>query len=144
MTKNEMKKEKHWIFYLVPLLAYSAGIIMASVGAIMLLSSGLKLYFFNHDPYMPMAEEQCRFEYQNRIFVSPQYGKVKEINIVKQEELKNPELAVKKETFMKNCIREKKQEEHERFWQQKMQNIIDGFASLLVGLLLVFFFRNKK
>ena len=46
-----MSQKKEWISKIVPNLAFAAGIIIASVGGMMTLSSTMKLALFDSEPY---------------------------------------------------------------------------------------------
>ncbi|MCI5050825.1 MAG: hypothetical protein MRY57_00775 [Candidatus Pacebacteria bacterium] len=119
-----MSDKKHWITKLVPALAFAAGIIIASVGGIMTISSSLKLAMFETGPYSYISEDSCRYDYEKPYVDNAPVER-------------SPE-----ET--KACIQERKQEEMERFQKSQKENIIDGVSALIVGGVLLLAFRRRK
>lgn len=128
-----MSDKKHWLTKIVPVLAFSAGIIMASVGGIMTLSSTAKLALFENGPYIYIDQEQCRYNYHNQIkHIDPETG---------TEIEKPPE---KTDSEIKTCLENRRMEEKSRFQNGEKQDIVDGLSALVVGFLLILFFRKKK
>ena len=127
-----MSDKKHWIVKIVPALAFAAGIIMASIGGIMTLSSGAKLALFDAHPYNQISREQCEFDYS--------------FHGIPVMDKKTVDTTPKKRTEeeITRCIERRKIEEKQRFQQEKKQNLIDGLSTLIVGLLLIIFFRKKE
>ena len=115
-------KKSHWINKLVPALAFAAGIIIASVGGMMTLSSSAKLAIFESEPYSMVSIEECTYDY----------------NTKSQEPRKRTESEVN------TCIQERKHQELERFQNSQMRNIIDGVSALFIGGLLLLAFRRRK
>jgi len=119
-----MKETKHWITKLVPVLAFAAGIIIASIGGIMTISSSLKLALFETDSYSYVTEESCRYDYTKPTTEG-------------QQELRNAE-------EIELCIADREQEEKERFQKNQKENIVDGMSALIVGGILLLTFRKRK
>ncbi len=120
-----MTDKKHWISKLVPALAFAAGIIIASVGGIMTISSSMKLALFESEPYSYVTKEQCRFDY----------------NKTASPDSLNYERTQKE---IDECLLERKQEELERFQNNQKENIVDGVSALVVGGVLLLAFRRRK
>jgi hypothetical protein len=134
-----MSETKHWIVKIVPSLAFAAGIIMSSIGGIMTLSSGSKLLLFDHGPYGQVTREQCEFDYRGYgpIPLSIEKVDVSDTKFINTLPRKRTEDEIIK------CVNEKRREEKQRFQQDKKQNLVDGLSVLIVGLLLILFFRKK-
>jgi hypothetical protein len=134
-----MSETKHWILKIVPSLAFAAGIIMASIGGVITLSSSAKLLLFDHGPYGNVTMEQCEFDYSDfgPIPVSIEKDSVSGTSLVNTQPKKRTEEEIIK------CIEEKKNEEKQRFQQDKKQNLVDGLSVLIIGLLLILSFRKK-
>ena len=121
-----MSDKKHtWITRLVPALAFAAGIIIASVGGIMTISSSLKLAFFETGPYSIVTEEQCRFD----------YNKPANNNGINYE---------RTQVEIQQCMADRKQEEITRFQNNQKENIVDGVSALIVGGVLLLAFKRRK
>lgn len=118
-------KKYHWINKLVPALAFAAGIIIASVGGIMTISSSLKLSFFETGPYSIVTEDQCRFDY----------------NKPSPNDYLNYE---RNDSEIQECMTNKKQEEIIRFQNTQKENIVDGISALIIGGVLLLAFRTRK
>jgi Ca2+/Na+ antiporter len=125
MTDN---KHHHWLTSLVPNLAFAAGIIMASVGAIMIVSSSLKLALFESEPYTIITEEECRYDYTKPI-TNPELGQ-------KEQERSPEEIA--------QCMQRRHNEELVRFQNTEKRDIVDGVSAFLVGAILMAIFRHKR
>jgi hypothetical protein len=121
---NETKKD--WVTRVVPSLAFTAGIIMAAIGGIMLISSSLKLTMFDAEPYTIITEEECKYDY-TVVSAAPDNG----------PKTRTPE-------EMQTCLLRRETEERERFQNSKKENIIDGISALLVGGILILAFRKRK
>ncbi|MFT6361126.1 MAG: hypothetical protein ACJAV6_000669 [Candidatus Paceibacteria bacterium] len=121
-----MSDKKHWVTKLVPALAFAAGIIIASVGGIMTVSSSMKLALFDSEPYSIVTEDQCRYDY-NKTTEAPNFGTY---------ERTPEEVAL--------CLDSRKAEELARFQNNQKGNMVDGVASLLVGGILLLAFRRRK
>ena len=121
-----MSDKKHWITKLVPALAFAAGIIIASVGGIMTVSSSLKLALFDSEPYNIVTEEECRYDY-NKTTEGPDFANY---------ERTSEEVAL--------CMDSRKTEELARFQNNQKGNIVDGVSALLVGGVLLLAFRRRK
>lgn len=125
----------HWVTRLIPILAFAAGIIISSVGGIMLISSSLKLAFFQEDPYSYFTEQEC---------VSP-YSKLAPQPLSETEgvgEITNVEQSPEE---IQSCIERNREQQRHQFKNRHQQNIIDALSALVVGgiLLVVFRKRNK-
>ena len=121
---SETKKD--WVTRVVPSLAFTAGIIMAAIGGIMLISSSLKLSMFDAEPYTVITEEECKYDY-TAVSATPESG----------PKMRTPE-------EIQSCLLRREQEELERFQNSKKENIIDGISALLVGGILILAFRKRK
>jgi len=119
---SEIKSD--WVSRVVTSLAFTAGIIMAAVGGIMILSSSLKLAMFETEPYTIITQEECKYDYNV-------YDKEGAPTVRTTEEVEA-------------CLVRREQEELERFQNTKNENIIDGLSALLVGAILVLAFRKRK
>ena len=119
-----MSDKKHWITKLVPALAFAAGIIIASVGGIMTISSSLKLAMFDTGPYSYINEDSCRYNYDKPA-----------IDGVNQE---RTELEIQK------CMDNRMEEEIKRFQKNQQENIIEGVSALIVGGVLLLAFRRRS
>ena len=119
-----MSDKKHWIIKIVPALAFAAGIIMASIGGMITVSSTAKLALFESDSYSYISKEQCEYDY-------------KEINTNENARKKSIE-------EIEQCVMDRKAEEISRFQNTEKQDIVDGLSSLLVGLILILSFRKRK
>ena len=118
-----MSDNKHWITKLVPVLAFAAGIIIASIGGIMTVSSSLKLALFETEPYSYISEEQCKYDYSLSI---DQVGYERSAQDIAK------------------CLSTRKQEEMTRFQNNQKENIVDGVSALFVGGILLLAFRRRK
>lgn len=119
-----MSDKKHWIIRLVPAIGFVAGIIMASVGGIMVLSSSAKLVLFDENPRSYISIDNCRYDYsKERVDDKPYLRTAEEQNL---------------------CVKERKKEDTKRFKNDEKQDIIDGLSLLLVGFILLFSFRKRK
>ena len=121
-----MSDKKHWIIKIVPALGFVAGIIMASVGGIMTVSSAGKLVLFENGPYSYVNMEQCRYDYNRPVVDKDE----------KAYERTSEEIDA--------CLVEKKQEELSRFQNREKQDIVDGISALLIGGILLLAFRRRK
>lgn len=133
-----MTDKKHWILKIVPALAFAAGIIMASIGGMMTLSSTAKLALFEQGPYSYISKDQCEYDYNRQpIMIEERVS-----NIATKPT--NPKQYKRTPLEVKECLNEKRTEEKQRFQQDKKQDIVDGISALIVGLILIFAFRRKK
>jgi hypothetical protein len=119
-----MSDKKQWITKLVPALAFAAGIIITSVGGIMVTSSSLKLAVFDTEPYSYITKESCRYNYSVPT-LSGDYLPQTSKDIL-------------------SCVEERKQEEKNRFQNEQQEDIIDGLSALIVGGILLLAFRKRK
>lgn len=115
----------HWLTKLVPTLAFAAGIIMASIGAVMVISSSLKLALFDSEPYSYITKDDCRYDY------------TKPLN----SEGIAPERSASE---IETCLKDRRHEELVRFQNTEKRDIVDGVSALLVGGILVLLFRHRK
>jgi len=136
MTDNK----QHWIIKIVPALAFAAGIIMASIGGMITLASTVKLALFDHDSYSYVSREQCVYDYNDYIpveaLIDPSRIETK-ANFYKNSS-KRTEVEIEK------CLTDKRLEEKQRFQETKKQDIVDGLASLIIGLILILGFRKRR
>lgn len=121
-----MSDKKHWITKLVPVLAFAAGIIIASVGGIMTISSSLKLAFFDSHSYDLSANRQCQHD-----IIYDKYTISDEGKSLYTQEQKN------------QCIEREAIEIKNRFQNDKKENIVDGVSALIVGGILLLAFRKR-
>lgn len=129
----------NWVYKIVPSLAFAAGIIMASIGGIMTISSTAKLILFDHDSYDMVTRADCEFDYNYRPMPVPMVlNPKKKINEVDSQPRKRTEDEIKK------CLDDRKKEMKDRFQQKKKQNLVDGISVLFVGLILIVSFRSKR
>ena len=133
-----MSDKKHWITNIVPALAFAAGIIIASVGGIMVTSSSLKLAFFDSEPYSYITEDQCRHrslpESSMKTLSGEGSGLPGEVVDDHQQSLDDIE----------TCMHNLKEQEEKRFKKGQQENIIDGISALIVGGVLLLAFRRRK
>ena len=116
-----MSQKKEWISKIVPNLAFAAGIIIASVGGMMTLSSTMKLALFDSEPYSIISQEECRYDYS-----------------------RSDEVYERTDIEINECVIERKAEELERFQNNQKRNIVDGVSALVVGGMLLLLFRRRK
>jgi phenylpyruvate tautomerase PptA (4-oxalocrotonate tautomerase family) len=135
-----MSDKKDWIVKLVPALAFIAGVIIASVGGIMTISSSLKMAIFDSGPYLYISEDQCKYDYSRDLAKGTTVGTTEEEGLTDMTDqyyrLDPEEVEV--------CINEKKQEEINRFNSSQKENIVDGISALIVGGVLLLSFRRRK
>ncbi|MDD3693886.1 MAG: hypothetical protein PHC89_00610 [Candidatus Pacebacteria bacterium] len=122
----------HWITRLIPILAFAAGIIISSVGGIMLISSSLKLAFFQEDPYSYFTEQECVYPY-SKLTPQPLSETERAGEIVEQ----NPE-------EIQSCIKRNREQQRYQFKNRHQQNIIDALSALVVGGILLAIFRKRN
>lgn len=125
-NRDFMKKAR----MIVASLAFSAGILIASIGGIIFLSSTAKLIFFPGPSYVVDYEEQCRFQ----VIGTPNYPKLKEVQTEPQKEISKEEL--------EKCVEKHKTQDEVSSRRRKLQSLVDALSSLIVGLLLIFSFRK--
>lgn len=132
------ENKSHWITRIVPVLAFAAGIIIASVGGIMTISSSLKLALFDSEPYSYVTEEECRYDYNKPASLDkePEISSTLMVDERGHYE-RNPE-------EIKECIDKRVAQEKIRFENRHKQNIVDGVSALIVGGILLFAFRRRK
>lgn len=104
-----------WIYHVVPILAFTAGIIISSIGGIMTLRSTLELSFFEQDRYSYITEDTCRYE--------------------KEIELTDEAIA--------QCMDNVKKQETLRFKEDRKRDIVDGISFLIIGGILLISFRRR-
>lgn len=121
---------KHWIIKIVPVLSFAAGVIMSAVGGVTIISSTAKLILFEQGPNTYINREDCRLDYSVQTLV-----KVDEVNVQQPR--------VRTEEEIDACLAQRNEQESRLFKNNEKQDIIDGLASLIVGLLLIFFFRKS-
>lgn len=127
-----MTDTKHWITKLVPVLAFAAGIIIASIGGIITTSSAMKLAFFDNEPYSYYPSDECTYDYSRNI-----ESVAKEI-----AEPTTPYRLTPEEASI--CKAEKEVEAKKRFQNTEKQDMVDGISSLLIGGILILAFRRRK
>lgn len=119
-----MSEKKHWIIRLVPAVGFIAGVIMASVGGIMVISSSAKLALFDENPRSYISVDSCRYDYSKEKIDNKPYMRTAE-----EQDL---------------CMEEEKKRDTKRFRNGEKQDVIDGLSSLLVGFILLLSFRRRK
>lgn len=119
-----MSDKKHWIIKIVPALAFLAGLIMASVGSIMIISSSLKLELFEHAPYDYVDHESCRYDYNKKA----------------EDGVSN---YVRTDMEISDCLKQRQNQNRLRFEANEKQDIVDGVSMALVGFILLLFFRKR-
>ena len=134
--KEESIHKHDWIFSIVPNLAFAAGVIMASIAGVMILSSILKLSLFQYEPYEQITREQCLFEFPYKKPLPITDGGVAFVDSDKN--------AKPSEKDIQMCLKERRTEAKERFQLKKKENIVDGISILIVGLILIISFRKRK
>lgn len=132
-----MSDKKHWISKLVPALAFAAGIIIASVGGIMTISSSLKLVFFDTNPYSYIDKDQCRYYYDR-------YPQALALDLKENSSSDNIEPHQRTEIEFEKCMEEKLEEEKDSFQKNQLENIVEGVSALIVGGVLLLAFRKRK
>jgi len=100
----------------------------------MFISSVSKLFLFDHNPYYRNYDMECRHDDVFPMFQKLSDSGEKEVKIEKH---------VKTEEEIQKCIERRKKEEKDRYYQERMQSIVDGISALIVGLILVFSFRKQ-
>lgn len=136
MTNNK----QHWVIKIVPALAFAAGIIMASIGGMITLASTAKLILFEHDSYSYVSREQCLYNYNDYLPVEDVFNS----SYVKSKTSLDKNPRKRTEGEIEKCLVDKRLEEKQRFQETKKQDIVDGLASLIIGLILILGFRKRK
>ena len=132
---EKKKPKKHWVYIIVPVFAFTVGIVMASVGGIMSLNATAKMFLFESGPYGYISPNECR--YDNFIAPVPVAYDIKNI-----DGIKNPKQRSEEE--IKKCLTERKNEEKIRFLNKEKQSLVDGLSALIVGLILILVFKKKN
>lgn len=123
-----MEKKLSWLRDLVNFGGIIVGIVLTAIGGVMFLNSMLKVYVFGFETNSYFnAEEQCTM---------PEYAPTKTGE--------DPQLKVKPQSEIDECITKKTEYEKIRYSRQQKESMIDGFAFLLVGIVLWVIHHNKK
>jgi hypothetical protein len=123
-----MEKKITWLRYLMNVAGVVVGIILTAIGSIMFLNSSLKLYVFRFEVSSYFnAQEQCE---------QPKWIPGKDDNQTEKKE-KTPE-------EIETCITKKGIYEKERYTRQQQEQMIDGFAFLIVGIFLWLIHKRMK
>ncbi len=120
-----MSHKTHWLVHVVPTLTFAAGVIIASIGGIMTISSSLKLAFFDSDPNSYVSMEMCRHDYSRAV---PEF---------------NPPYE-RSEQEIQECLQKQEWEELERFQKRQTSSLIDGVSALFIGLILLLVFKKRS
>jgi len=149
-----MSKVTKIVKNIINLIGVTVGIVITVIGAIMLISSFLKVYVFHiqSDGYNDYTYQCEQFNIDtieaNRLMgnnfgpkpvvVSPENTK----QILKLSEQDKEKLRKKH----KECLLEAEQKSHNKFLTKQKINLATGIAFVVVGLPLLFFYqkRNKK
>ncbi len=110
---------------LVKLVGTSAGIILFSIGAVMLLNSFLKLYvfsletdsYFNPQRTCQQVEKKDDLNFSDEIFNEAEYS---------------------------SCVERETTYAKETYQKRKKSEMIDGFSFLVVGTIIFIFYQKKK
>ncbi len=138
---------------IINLIGVTVGIVITVIGAIMLISSFLKVYVFHieykYDGCNDFSYNKCeQFDIDtigaNRLMgnkpvtLSP----TSEKQILKLTKEEKEKLRKK----YKECQQEAEQKSHEKFLIREKNHLATGIAFVIVGLLLLFFYqkRNRK
>lgn len=120
-----MTNKKHWINRLVPALAFTAGIIIASTGGVITTSSALKLALFDSHKHDISAARQCDHNI-----------------ILKKNNTENQDLDTEEHKDL--CIATETLRIKKSFQNDKKEDIIEGVSLLIVGGILLLVFRKRN
>jgi len=169
MTKDKKEnigvtsKAEGIIKSLVNLVGVTAGIIIVSIGSIMFLESVFKIYIFgiDHGRYNSFAYRCDQFDIASvearrligtntNLTVDVAMLELPEKRLNSKDEKKQKQKRLTKEevqflqTKYKECKKEAKQEAKENFERGEKMDIAEGIAFMLVGFLLLYFYRRKR
>ena len=128
-------KKLTWLSDLQSFVGVFIGLIMLSIGSVMFLNSGAKLYILGYesDTYFS-AEDQCTRSEIFPIFL--EQDKTAPISPQKTQK-KTPE-------EIEKCIEKTTQKEKTRYTRDKLDNMLDGAIMIIVGFPPWFFHRQRK
>ncbi len=146
---------------LVRLAGSVAGIILVSIGAVMMLNSFLKFYIFGIETgkyFNPNSIWQCeRVNPDSTDFDTVAYQKESAaleadsvaLSVVIEPQPWSPKLITPEErerlyAKYKLCVGKEIENEKSKYKKEKLEFLADGIAFLIVGLMVLFFYRNRK
>ena len=159
MNKEYNTKAVTIISKLINLVGVTAGIILVSIGGIMLLQAMLKLYVFgieqgrfaSQDYFTCGVYDIDRMHAQSLTHIpsGPQPLEIAPPKFATQKPAKTYEdLSAEDKEFLRTkyeeCIKKEKEGQIKSFKRDKKMDIADGVAFLLIGALLLFFYQRKK
>ncbi len=117
-------KKLTWLYDLQNFAGVLIGLIMISIGSVMFLNAGAKLYIFGFTSSSYFApEERC----ENNNSYAPDSRNIK----------KTPE-------EITLCIEKEEKKEQNRYTRSKQEDIINGIILIIIGFPLWFFHRQRK
>jgi len=147
-----MSKVTKIIKNLISLIGVTAGIVITAIGAIMLISSFLKVYVFHiqSDGYNDYVYQCRQFDIDtieadrlvgNNLGSKPvAVNPVSEKQILKLTEEEKEKLRKK----YKECQQEARKKSHEKFLIREKIHLATGIAFVVVGLPLLFFYQKRN
>jgi len=145
---------------LTDLVGVTAGIILASIGAIMFLNSVFNLYIFNikTPEYMYSDEYRCSQFDVDRIEAERLTGRgagpvamqlgAPNMTAVSNPRAQAPELTKEQKEALqkkfKECKEKVRKESEEKFETGEKRHIATGLAFMIVGFPLIFFYQRRK
>ncbi len=143
---DDSKKRNSSIKFFVSLvvsISFGAGIIASSIGGILFLSSSAKYLLFSKKDYFSNEmeyRERCRY----LLFPQDSFVFRKEIGVrnVFSSQANKQEMSSKDKEEIQLCVDRLQKEDISRFKKKKMQGMIDGLSSLIVGLILILSFKK--
>jgi len=143
MSEKKESKILEFIKEAVRLVGASAGVILLAIGMVMLLQAVLKLYVFEVkiDRYFDASFACARFDPSAPQIVPdkvPSGGGVyvgRSDNKMSKEEM---------EQKYQDCMKKEQERAEKRYKEGKKEDMADGIAFLLAGLLLLVAFRFKR
>ncbi len=153
---DENSKAVKIVKSLINLVGVTAGIILASIGAIMFLSAIFNLYVFNikSPEYSYGDYYKCDIFDVDRIEASillgsnnsPEIALKAPTNKVQKEKVSQltEEQKKKLREKYKECVEKLKKDNEEKFKTSEKRHIATGLSFMIVGFPLIFFYQRKK
>ena len=147
-----MNKIAEIIKNLINLIGVTAGIVITAIGAIMLISSFLKVYVFHiqSDGYNDHVYQCRQFDIDtieaDRLVGNNLGSKPVAVNPVSEKQILKLTEEEKKKLRKKHkeCLLEAEQKSHEKFLTREKIHLATGIAFVVVGLPLLFFYQKRN
>ena len=125
------EQKKSWVIRLAEAIGFLAGIILLSVGSIILIQSGMRLVFLDGENQNDRWSSYQDIE-QDCLYPSLSPSVEKETSAIlstgEQHEI---------------CIAEKKENNKKEFTSENIRRIVENIPLIIVGLVLFLAFRKK-